>query len=208
MAQRLRRGAEDAFRHLKEVFPRLPDDQVEGASQVLSGRARWLSRLDRLQALQVETPKTRIHGDYHLGQVLRTGSDFVIIDFEGEPTRSLAQRREKFSPLRDVAGMLRSFSYAAQVALLSHAARRPGDLERLTPWAQIWERSVCGVFLHAYLRTMSGSGLIPSDRAQLETLLEAYLLDKVLYELRYELDNRPAWVSVPVAGLLALAQEA
>jgi maltose alpha-D-glucosyltransferase / alpha-amylase len=162
------------------------------------------ARLDRLRGLNPTSVKIRIHGDYHLGQVLRTGTDFVIIDFEGEPARPLAERRAKHSPLKDVAGMLRSFGYAAQVGLMSHVARRPGDLERLMPWTQVWERSVCGVFLHAYLDTVAESGLVPDDRAALEGLLEAFLLDKVLYELRYELDNRPAWLRAPLVGLLAL----
>jgi maltose alpha-D-glucosyltransferase/alpha-amylase len=160
--------------------------------------------MDRLSGLTPVGLKTRIHGDYHLGQVLLTGSDFVILDFEGEPARSLTDRRAKQSPLRDVAGMLRSFSYAAQVALLNHVTRRPGDLERLVPWAALWEQSVCSVFLHNYLGTVAGSGLIPEDRTVLEEYLEAFVLEKVLYEVRYELDNRPAWLRVPFAGLLGL----
>jgi maltose alpha-D-glucosyltransferase/alpha-amylase len=204
LAGDIRRGAESTFRLLKEVFPRLPDDLVESASEVLRHRGRLLARLERLQGLEPECLKIRIHGDYHLGQVLRTASDFVIIDFEGEPTRKLAERRAKHSPLKDVAGMLRSFGYAAHVALMNHVARRPGDLERLIPWAQLWERSVCGVFLRAYFAAASGSQLLPDDRGTLETILDALLIDKLLYELRYELDNRPAWVGVPLAGLLAL----
>jgi len=203
----VRRSAGSVFELLKEVFPRLPDDVVEPASQVLSMRGRLWARLDRLQQLNPACLKIRIHGDYHLGQVLRTGGDFMIIDFEGEPARSLAERRARQAPLRDVAGMLRSFGYAAQVALMSHVARRPGDLERLLPWAQVWERSVCGVFLQGYLSTVEGSGLVPDDRAALEGLLEVYLLDKVLYELRYELNNRPTWVRAPLAGLLSLGLE-
>jgi maltose alpha-D-glucosyltransferase/alpha-amylase len=204
LAGDIRRGAEGAFERLKEAFPRLPDDLVETASRALSLRGTVWARLDQLRGLSPACVKIRIHGDYHLGQVLRTGGDFVVIDFEGEPARPLAERRAKHSPLRDVAGMLRSFSYAAEVALMSHAARRPGDLERLAPWARVWERSVCGVFLHAYLRAVAGSGLVPEDRGALRGLLEGFLLDKVFYELRYELDNRPTWVGVPLAGLLAL----
>jgi maltose alpha-D-glucosyltransferase/alpha-amylase len=208
LADATRLNARGTFDLLKDAFPRLPDDVVETASHALGIRGRVLARLDRLRELGPSGRKIRIHGDYHLGQVLRTGNDFVIIDFEGEPVRSLAQRRSKQSPLRDVAGMLRSFSYAAHVALLNHVARRPGDLERLTPCAAIWERSVCGVFLHAYVQTVAGAGLIPDDRGVMEELLEGLLLDKVLYELRYELDNRPSWVRAPLAGLLALAFDA
>jgi maltose alpha-D-glucosyltransferase/alpha-amylase len=207
LATDTRRSAELVFKQLKDAFPKLPDEQVEIASHVLSMRTKFLSRLDTLPALKSECLKIRIHGDYHLGQVLRTGNDFVIIDFEGEPTRSLALRRAKYSPLRDVAGMLRSFSYAAQVALMSHVARRPGDFDRLVPWAQLWERSVCGMFLRTYLGTVSGTGLIPDDRRELTLLLEAFVLDKVLYELNYELDNRPAWLRVPLAGMVALGDD-
>jgi maltose alpha-D-glucosyltransferase/alpha-amylase len=208
LADDARKSARGTFDLLKDAIPRLPDDLVETASRALSIRGRVLARLNRLHDLGPAGLKIRVHGDYHLGQVLRTGSDFVIIDFEGEPALSLAERRAKHSPLRDVAGMLRSFSYAAHVALMSHVARRPGDLERLTPWAQMWERSVCAVFLHGYLQTVAGSGLIPEERDALEGLLEGFLLNKVLYELRYELDNRPTWVRAPLAGLLALGLDA
>ncbi len=203
----VRHSAASVLELLKEVFPRLPDDVVEPASRVLSRRGRLTTRLERLATLDPVCLKTRVHGDYHLGQVLRTGGDFTIIDFEGEPARSLADRRARQAPLRDVAGMLRSFGYASQVALMSHVARRPGDLDRLVPWAKVWERSVCGVYLHAYLHTVEGSGLVPGDRGALEGLLEMFLLDKVLYELRYELNNRPTWVRAPLAGLLSLGLE-
>ncbi len=205
LAGDVRRSAAGAFEHLKEFFSRLPDDVVDQASRALSLRGRIAARVDRLDGLDPECAKIRIHGDYHLGQVLRTGPDFVVIDFEGEPARPLAERRARSSPLRDVAGMLRSFGYASEVALMSHTARRPGDLDRLLPWMQLWERSVCGMFLGAWLRTVDGAGLAPADRGGLTALLEAYLLDKVLYELRYELDNRPTWLRAPLAGLLALS---
>jgi maltose alpha-D-glucosyltransferase/alpha-amylase len=200
----LRRSATAIIETLKGSFPRLPDELVEPVSRLLTLRSRLWTVADRLRHLDPACAKIRIHGDYHLGQVLRTGIDFVVIDFEGEPARPLAERRAKQSALRDVAGMLRSFDYAAQVALLGHAARRPGDLERLTPWARLWERSVGGVFLHAYLRTAAGAAILPAGREALEQMLEAYLLDKALYELRYEFDNRPSWAGVPLAGLLTL----
>jgi maltose alpha-D-glucosyltransferase/alpha-amylase len=207
LASDVRRSAEQVFKQLKEGFPNLPDEQVEIASHALSMRGKFLSRLERLRSITSPCVKIRIHGDYHLGQVLRRGNDFVIIDFEGEPTRSLALRRAKYSPLKDVAGMLRSFSYAAQVALMSHVSRRPQDLERLTPWSQVWERSVSGMFLRTYLGVVAGTGLIPSEREELASLLEAFVLDKVLYELNYELDNRPAWLRVPLVGIVALGED-
>jgi maltose alpha-D-glucosyltransferase/alpha-amylase len=150
--------------------------------------------------------KIRVHGDYHLGQVLRADTDFVIIDFEGEPARPLNERRAKQSALKDVAGMLRSFSYAARFALMTHVARGAGGEERLTPWARLWERSVHAAFLGAYLRavTAAEARFLPVDRGDFGELLDVYLLEKLVYELGYELDNRPTWLSVPLAGILNL----
>jgi maltose alpha-D-glucosyltransferase / alpha-amylase len=138
--------------------------------------------------------------------VLRSRGDFVILDFEGEPARSLAERRAKQSPMKDVAGMLRSFSYAAYSGLMRVLTRRPGDSERLEPWARVWEQAVCGAFLHAYrltIRAAEGS-MVPAEAQDFEQLLEIYVLDKALYELMYELNNRPTWVRIPLAGILAL----
>ena len=147
-----------------------------------------------------------MHGDYHLGQVLRSRGDFVILDFEGEPARSLLERRAKQSPMKDVAGMLRSFSYAAYTGLMRMLTRRPGDAERLEPWARLWEQSACSAFLRAYRLTMRAAGgmMVPAETEAFEQLLEIYVLDKALYELMYELNNRPAWVRIPLAGILAL----
>ncbi len=204
LAASMRRSTTSVIEVLKGSFPRLADELLDPVSRLLTFRGRLWAAADRLERLDPGCAKIRIHGDYHLGQVLRSGTDFVIIDFEGEPARPLPERRAKQSPLRDVAGMLRSFDYAAQVALLGHASRRPGDLERLTPWARIWERSVGGIFLHHYLTSAAGAPFLPPARDTLERLLEAYLVDKALYELQYELDNRPSWTRVPLSGLLTL----
>lgn len=131
-------------------------------------------------------------------------NDYVILDFEGEPARPLAERRSKHSPLKDVAGMLRSFSYAAYAALLNYTARRPDDYSRLEPWGRLWESATASQFLRAYLATVKEAGFLPADRRALRTLLEAYLLDKALYELRYELNNRPGWIRIPLLGILSL----
>ncbi len=204
LAAGIRGRALETFNLLKAAIPRLPDEVVDQASRVLSYRGRVWTKLDQLHRLAPGPVQTRIHGDYHLGQVLRVGTDFIILDFEGEPSRPLDERRGKFPPLRDVAGMLRSFSYASQVALMGHVARRPGDLERLLPWAGLWERSVACVFLRSYRRTAGPAPFLPASPAEFRRVLEAFLLDKALYELQYELDNRPAWVRVPLAGLLDL----
>jgi maltose alpha-D-glucosyltransferase/alpha-amylase len=127
----------------------------------------------------------------------------VILDFEGEPTRPLAERRAKHSPVKDVAGMLRSFSYAAWTALLAYTTRRSGDLAQLEPWAHLWEQEISAEFLRAYRGTAGDATFLPNTTEALRTLLDAYLMDKALYELGYELHNRPAWVRIPLRGLLS-----
>ena len=147
--------------------------------------------------------KTRYHGDYHLGQVLLANNDFVIIDFEGEPARPLAERRAKHSALRDVAGMLRSFSYARWSAL-ERASRTPEDVARLAPLAAAWEAQVRREFVAGYDEAARESGLCPS-LGEVRGLLELFELEKALYELRYEINNRPTWARIPLAGISALS---
>ena len=150
------------------------------------------------------TAMTRTHGDYHLGQVLYTGDDFVILDFEGEPARSLAERRLKRSPLRDVAGMLRSFHYAAH-----SAASKLGERRALAgPLCELWAATVSRAFLDAWLSKTTGAPFVPSQPADLTQLLEAFLLEKALYEIIYELNNRPTWVGIPLRGILSLLRDA
>jgi len=195
-----------AFDALRQNLSHLPADVEEMSGLVLSRRRQVAERLGRVGDTSPSRLRTRVHGDYHLGQVLRTRGDFVILDFEGEPARSLNERREKQSPIKDVAGMLRSFSYAAYSGLMRVLVRRPGDADRLEPWARLWEQSVCSAFLRAYRLTMkaAGGGMVPAEAEVFEQLLEIYVLDKALYELAYELNNRPAWVRIPLAGILAL----
>jgi maltose alpha-D-glucosyltransferase/alpha-amylase len=196
--------AASAFASLKENVARLPDNVLEKAGLVLSRKSLVLDRFRRLSAVEVHALRTRIHGDYHLGQVLRAKGDFVILDFEGEPARSLAERRTKQSPLKDVAGMLRSFSYAAFSALMKYSSRRPEDFHRLEPWAQLWEQSVASAFLRTYCETAKGVQVVPSEPMLFQQLLEAYVIDKAFYELVYELNNRPTWVLIPLIGILGL----
>ncbi len=148
--------------------------------------------------------RTRVHGDYHLGQVLWTGNDFVIIDFEGEPARSMAERRLKQSPLRDVAGMLRSFHYATYASLAALPAGHADPAMR-TAWARVWHAWSSAAFLRAYLAQTAGAAFLPQTADQLAWLLGQLVLEKAVYELRYELNNRPDWLPIPLEAVLDLA---
>ncbi|MFZ1022936.1 MAG: alpha-amylase, partial [Thermoplasmata archaeon] len=148
--------------------------------------------------------RTRLHGDYHLGQVLWTGKDFVIIDFEGEPTRSVSERRIKRSPLRDVAGMLRSFDYAANAAwrqLVGPQLGKPDLGTELATAARMWVQWVGAEFLRAYRGATTEVAFLPKDQGEFDLLLQAFVAEKVVYELSYEFRNRPAWVEVPLRGI-------
>jgi maltose alpha-D-glucosyltransferase / alpha-amylase len=189
---------------LKERVSDLPDEVVEVAAAVLSRRRRILDHFTAPKSDSLRTQRIRIHGDYHLGQVLKVKTDFVILDFEGEPARSLADRRTKQCPLKDVAGMLRSFSYAAYASLINYTTRHPEDIARLQPWAELWERSAVTQFLHAYRETARGAQFLPADSADFRNLLDIFLADKALYEVLYELNARPAWVRIPLLGIISL----
>ncbi len=195
---------------LKGVLTTLPDEVREQAEKVLSQRDEILSHFQAVTRRRVSAMRIRCHGDYHLGQVLYTGSDFVIVDFEGEPARSLGERRIKHSPLRDAAGMIRSFHYAAHVALHDQASTvvRSEDVPRLEEWARAWYLWVSASFLHAYLELMADTPILPARPEDLEVLLDGYLLQKALYEVNYEMNNRPNWLSVPLQGITQIIESA
>jgi maltose alpha-D-glucosyltransferase/alpha-amylase len=182
----------------------LTPETVQQVQEVLARRGGVKERLAELSGDPAQFgQRIRIHGDLHLGQLLRARTDFLFVDFEGEPARSLEERRKKQSPLRDVAGMLRSFSYAAHAALGRHSARRPEHGSTLEPWATLWDRSASSEFLRGYRQTIDGSPLMPAqEKAQL--FLRALLLEKACYELAYELNNRPTWLHIPLAGVREL----
>jgi maltose alpha-D-glucosyltransferase / alpha-amylase len=196
--------ASRVFELLKERLPFLPDEVMEAAAGVLSRRTRILDHFDTFRLASVHTQRIRIHGDYHLGQVLKVKTDFVILDFEGEPARPLADRRVKQCPLKDVAGMLRSFSYAAYSSLINYSTRHGADMARLEPWARLWERCVAAEFLRAYRETARGSEFAPLNIADFQKLLDIFLMDKALYEVRYEMNVRPQWVRIPLLGIMSL----
>jgi maltose alpha-D-glucosyltransferase/alpha-amylase len=188
----------DALARQRDALPVALAPQIDA---VLAARAALDARLAAFAVRGDAGAKTRLHGDYHLGQVLVTGSDFVIVDFEGEPGRSLDERRRKHSPLRDVAGMLRSFSYAAAFAFDKATAQRPQDQPRVVPLLVAWREASVAAFMGAYRDAIHGSPAHPSDDAAADALVELFVLEKTLYELRYELANRVDWVRIPLAGL-------
>jgi maltose alpha-D-glucosyltransferase / alpha-amylase len=165
-----------------------------------------LTRFKKLIEDKITAIRIRTHGDFHLGQLLFTGKDFVITDFEGEPLHPLSERRLKRSPLRDVAGMIRSFQYAAYSPLIKDASGvvvRDEDRERLEGWAEAWYSWVSSAFLSGYFSAANPT-LLPASESELEKLLDAYLFEKAIYELGYELNNRPDWLQIPTRGLLQL----
>lgn len=160
------------------------------------------ARIDRLGNVEDAGLKARLHGDYHLGQVLLEQTrGWLILDFEGEPLRSLEERRQKQSPLRDVAGMLRSLSYAASVALFDRCRPDSDEWRRLEPWADAWEEAARDRFLTGYLRTSHEGRFLPTDKEELATMLDAFEIEKALYEVNYELGHRPQWLRIPLRGV-------
>jgi maltose alpha-D-glucosyltransferase/alpha-amylase len=169
---------------------------------LLDERSAVLDRIHGAAALKFTASKIRVHGDYHLGQVLWAEGDFYILDFEGEPARPLAERRARQSPLKDVAGMVRSFGYAAYAGLFRHTATRSEDFARLEPWARVWQTWATAAFLRAYFATAGSAQFVPAEPSQRDALLLLFVLDKAFYELNYELNNRPDWLRIPLGGIL------
>jgi maltose alpha-D-glucosyltransferase/alpha-amylase len=195
------------FGLLREKLPELPANVRPHAEELLARQGDIERRFKEVLREPIQAMRTRIHGDYHLGQVLYTGNDFIIIDFEGEPSRHLTERRIKRSPLNDVAGMIRSFHYAPYASLLGATgsdAVREDQLGRLIPWAEAWAESVTAAFLQSYLDRSGAAAYLPPRGESFSNLLEIYLLEKAIYELGYELNNRPTWVGIPIAGIAAL----
>jgi maltose alpha-D-glucosyltransferase / alpha-amylase len=177
------------------------------AQELLKRETELQQRIRTILNTKIGGQRIRIHGDYHLGQVLYTGNDFVMIDFEGEPLRPLSERRIKRSALRDVAGMLRSFHYAPYAVFFGRTAGsviRPEDAALLETGAKFWYQRVSAAFLAAYLERSGGARHLPSTREEIQVLLDAYLIEKALYEIAYELNNRPEWVRIPLRGVLDL----
>jgi maltose alpha-D-glucosyltransferase/alpha-amylase len=195
-----------AFQSLSRNLNDLPENVRAEAQEVLAMKEEILDVLKQIYSRKIEVTKIRIHGDYHLGQVLFTGKDFLILDFEGEPARSYSERRLKYSAIRDVAGMIRSFHYAAYGSLLLDNQIREEDINKLTPYVEQWYTYMSGFFMESYLKTVNGAPFVPKNNEDLQLLTRTFLLQKAIYELNYELNNRPAWVLVPLRGIKAIMQ--
>jgi maltose alpha-D-glucosyltransferase/alpha-amylase len=179
----------------------LPEALRAEADRLLAQRESLLARIAAHANDRSAGAKTRTHGDYHLGQVLLVQNDFVITDFEGEPSRTMAERAQKQSPLKDVAGMLRSFDYAMHAALFTFISERPDTREAVEPAGRQWRQQAIAAFLEGY-DEVARAGTLASARAEMDELLELFVLEKAMYELAYEVDNRPDWVRIPLVGLL------
>jgi maltose alpha-D-glucosyltransferase/alpha-amylase len=182
------------------------ESMVQNAGRLLAKRGMLAELLAAMMQQKISGMATRIHGDYHLGQVLVAKDDVVIIDFEGEPGRSLAERREKTSTLRDVAGMLRSLDYAASAALDRFATRSGALPERVVAAASAWRERAGRQFIDTYVASARGGPSYPEDQQGAAALLNLFLLQKTLYEISYEAANRPTWLNVPMRGLLDLLE--
>jgi maltose alpha-D-glucosyltransferase/alpha-amylase len=195
------------FQNQVRNIRKLPVTMREEVKDVLAMKGDILQLLKRIYRKKLDAVKIRIHGDYHLGQVLFTGKDFVILDFEGEPARSYSERRLKRSPLRDVAGMVRSFHYAAYSVLLLNDHLRKKEVNKLMPYAELWYHYISGFFMHAYLETVKDSGFIPTEKEDLEVMMQTYILEKAIYELNYELNNRPDWAVIPLRSIKSIIEK-
>jgi maltose alpha-D-glucosyltransferase/alpha-amylase len=196
-----------ALQLIGKVAGSFSDDTATYARRLIEMGPALTALLRPLMKERIVCKRIRIHGDYHLGQVLFTGNDFVIIDFEGEPARPISERRIKRSPLVDVAGMLRSFDYAAQTILqrtLKHGSIREDQRSRPVEAISYWTRWVEASYLSAYFRHAEPSGLLPQTPAHRRLLVTCYLLEKGTYEIGYEINNRPEWAWIPICGLLRL----
>ena len=205
--QNMRASLRRAFALLQKKVSDLPENFRDEAQEVLAAEKEILAQEQRILEQRSGAAKIRIHGDYHLGQALYTGKDFVILDFEGEPARPLSERKLKRSALRDVTGMMRSFQYAAYSALWQ-PSMRPEDIPFLERWADLWYRQISSMFLQSYLTTTAGAVFIPEAAGELQVLLKAYLLDKAVYEIGYELNHRPSWVVIPIRGIKHILKSA
>jgi maltose alpha-D-glucosyltransferase/alpha-amylase len=199
----LRKLVKDRFKLLENSLDKLNTETRALAMKVLELEDAVLECFGEIHQTRINAIKTRIHGDYHLGQILFTGKDFIIIDFEGEPGFSFSERRLKKNPLKDVAGMMRSFHYAAYGKILLNENYREKDLEVLGEWADQWQHYTSRFYFGAYMERMGMGKELSKEN---EILIRTYLIEKAVYELGYELNGRPDWVNIPLRGIYYLMQ--
>jgi maltose alpha-D-glucosyltransferase / alpha-amylase len=200
LSEAVRTRLEKVIAELEAARDRLPEDTRSVADAVLrsgvpAGLAPRASRDGWGRAI-------RIHGDYHLAQLLWSEQDVIIVDFEGDPTRPIDERRRKASPLVDVATMVRSLGYATAVGLMAFTRQHPSPVA--ASWAALWERWMAANFLRHYLATLGASPLVPAAREDITALLDLFVADRASGELRNELQNRPEWAQIPLAALAQL----
>jgi maltose alpha-D-glucosyltransferase / alpha-amylase len=202
--QTLKGEVEAMLERLQRELARLPGRATEPAAQLLAAHDGLATAIRTLLPDEVAAQKTRLHGDYHLGQMIVVQNDFYIVDFEGEPSRPLTERRAKSSPLRDVAGMIRSFDYAAVAAVRHLAETRAAAEPRMAELAEAWRQRAVDGFRAAYRKTMRGCRSYPAGKKQANDLIAFFTLEKAVYEVSYELANRPMWVDIPLRGILGI----
>jgi maltose alpha-D-glucosyltransferase/alpha-amylase len=204
MAQDISGQVERALELLRNAEGSLSEQTRHAAARLVELKPAIVARLERLRELPDGGMRTRIHGDFHLGQVLEADGDVYFIDFEGEPARPVSERIVPQSPLRDVAGLLRSYGYAARAGLREFERQHPEARLSLEPWIRGWEAEVSARYLRSYFqRIEEGPSIVPASEAR-QVLLEAFLIEKGVYELGYELGNRPDWIDIPLRALLQL----
>jgi len=197
----------DKLNGLAKRVPELPEHIAEEAKTILGLRDDILQCFSEIYSRKIHATKTRIHGDYHLGQVLFNGRDFYIIDFEGEPLHTISERRLKKTPFKDVAGMIRSFHYAAFGQLVLNQNYRREDMPFLEQWAHQWFHYVSQFYLTAYLDKAQGHSFVPNEEQNMQLLLRNYTLEKAIYEVGYEMNSRPTWLRIPIRGVLYAMEE-
>ncbi|HZD23861.1 MAG TPA: phosphotransferase, partial [Acidimicrobiia bacterium] len=204
--QAIRSTVRTSLSLLRRRRSKLETDHADMIDRVIAAEAELLDKLKAITSERIECDRIRIHGDFHLGQVLFTGNDFYIIDFEGEPQRPLSQRRLKRLALRDVAGMIRSYHYAVVRSMRQVAESGIDEEDRTTleQWGVSIHSLLAAAFLHGYRETVDGSGVVPQDPDHFRLLLDALIVEKAAYELEYELNNRPDWIEIPLQGILSI----
>jgi maltose alpha-D-glucosyltransferase / alpha-amylase len=204
----LEQSATEMLARLEQGRAAMADGARGLADALLDARDRLFESIRTLAPDKIAAVKTRYHGDLHLGQVIAVQNDFYFIDFEGEPSRPLAQRRRKSSPLRDVAGMIRSFDYAATAAVRQVGETRPAALPRMAELADAWRERAIDGFRAAYRKEMRGCRAYPASKLQAKAMIDFFILEKAVYEVNYELANRPGWVAIPLNGILRVLAKA